>query len=276
MLENLYLISGNDKTVFANPEITKKLESEKYTLEIIYHPRKIKKEWLSENALVVTDDEGLLHTFQNVRANVAFCSFGDIFPWNAQYILHGVESLDEENALEAYNELTHATRQIAETKRLIIRESKVSDVDDFYRIYAKPGMTDYTEALFPDPEDEKKYMADYIREIYGFYGYGIWTVISRETGEIIGRAGVTMREGYDYPEIGYVIDKDCQGRGLAYEACKAIIEYTKTHIETDRILALSQRDNVAGNGLLLKLGFTCEEEVMERGILYQKYCLYLA
>ena len=69
-------------------------------------------------------------------------------------------------------------------------------------------MTDYTESLFDDPEDEKKYMADYIREIYGFYGYGIWTVISKETNEIIGRAGVTMREGYSYPEIGYVIDRD--------------------------------------------------------------------
>lgn len=276
MLKNLYLISGNDKSVLADPGVKSSLENENYITKHISSPTKIEPEWLSEDALIITDDDNLLETFQNVRANVAFWSEGDSVPWNVTYILCGRDSLDSENALEAYNELTHASRQIVETDRLIIRESKVSDVDDFYRIYSKPGMTDYTESLFDDPEDEKKYMADYIREIYGFYGYGIWTVISKETNEIIGRAGVTMREGYSYPEIGYVIDRDCQGRGYAYEACRAIIDYARTHIETDRLFALSQRENEAGNGLLRKLGFSYEEDVFERGILYQKYCLFLA
>ena len=79
--------------------------------------------------------------------------------------------------------------------------------------------------------------------------------------------------GFDEPEIGYVLEKKYHRQGLAYEACSAIIDYFKENYSFERIMALSEAENVAGNGLLKKLGFEYECDVKERGRFYQKYSL---
>jgi len=94
---------------------------------------------------------------------------------------------------------------ILETDRCLVRETTVEDVEEFYRIYREPSITYYMEDLFPDPAEEREYVRNYIREIYGFYGYGLWTVLCKEKNEVIGRAGLSWRQGFDVPELGFVM-----------------------------------------------------------------------
>ena len=63
--------------------------------------------------------------------------------------------------------------------------------------------------------------------MYRFYNYGIWTVIEKTTGDIIGRAGIENGEyeGRAILELGYLIDRKWQGRGLGKEAARACTEY---------------------------------------------------
>ena len=280
MLKNLYFVTDIENKDFYETTYRWTIDSlradllkEGTDLSFVYSPEKIDLNMLSKESMVITDRENYLESFLKARGNVAFFSKDGFMPWGVDYVILGWEALNAKEIMDSYFGVTHATRTILETERLIIRESTVDDVDEFYRIYAEDGITDYTEELFEDPEDEKRYMQDYIREIYGFYGFGVWTLVLKETGKVIGRAGISVRDGFDEPEIGYVLEKCYHRQGLAYEACSAIIDYFKDNYNFDRIMALSEEGNVAGNALLHKLGFEYERDVKERGRFYQKYSL---
>ncbi len=154
---------------------------------------------------------------------------------------------------------------ILETKNLLVREMTVEDVDEFYRIYREPSITEFMEPLFDDPDDEKLYTRNYIKDIYGFYGFGLWTVIYKETGKVIGRAGISMRDGYYDPEIGFVIEKEYQNRGLAYEVCEAILRYARDELEMDTVEAFIMPENKNSLVLIDKLGFIRKDIVELNG-----------
>ena len=78
------------------------------------------------------------------------------------------------------------------------RELTLSDLPALYELYAKPGMTAFVEPLY-DYETELEYQKASIENRYGFYEYGMWLVLSRETGKLIGRAGL------EHDELGYMI-----------------------------------------------------------------------
>ena len=146
---------------------------------------------------------------------------GGAFP-QARYAVEDLLSLEYTSYDEAYRRMAHLPWNILETERLKVRESTLEDVDDFYEIYQEPSITYYMEDLFPQKEAETAYMKAYIDQIYGFYGYGLWTVIHKESGKVIGRAGLSLREGYELPELGFVIAVPFQGKGYGYEVfCKS-------------------------------------------------------
>lgn len=61
-------------------------------------------------------------------------------------------------------------------------------------------------------------------ERYKTFGFGLWAVCLKETGEMIGDCGLTMQNinGIIKPEIGYHIRKDMQRKGYAKESAKAV------------------------------------------------------
>lgn len=191
------------------------------------------------------------------------------------YAVTDVEELTVYSYEEVYRRLAGIPWDIMETERLYVRESTVEDVTDFYRIYGEPSMTDYIEDLFPEPEEERAYMQDYIRQMYGFYGFGMWTVIEKSKGRIIGRAGLDVREGYDLPELGFVIEKSYQQKGYAKEVCSAVLAYAKDELLFDKVQALVEKENIGSVHLLKQLGFTYQRDVVERGTIYQLMIKFL-
>ena len=191
---------------------------------------------------------------------------------DALYAVENVEELTYKAYDEVYRRLAGIPWDILETQRLKVRESTVGDVKEFYRIYREPSITYYMEDLFQDPDEENAYMEAYIRQIYGFYGFGMWTVLLKNTGQVIGRAGLSIREGYELPELGFVIDVSHQGRGYALEACRAILTYAKEELCFEQVQALVRQENEASINLLKKLEFQYERNVVERG---QEYLLLI-
>ena len=144
-------------------------------------------------------------------------------------------------------------------------------MDAFYRIYEEPSITAFMENLFADREEEIRYTADYRKNMYEFYGYGIWSVILKETGEVIGRAGLDMRRGFEEPELGFVIGVLWQRRGIAEEVCRAILRYGEEEWGFTRVQALTEQENRASLALLKKLGFVFAGVYEEMGKEYLRY-----
>lgn len=194
------------------------------------------------------------------------------FP-GAAWLIENLEEMDRESLELAYRRLAGLPWDILETGRCRVRETTVEDVDSFYQIYAEPSITAYMENLFADREEEIAYTKDYIEKVYAFYGYGMWTVLEKEKGAVIGRAGIIWREGYDLPELGFVIGVPWQGKGYAFEVCEAILDYAKEELSMERVQALVRPGNEKSLRLCEKLGFARSGETEadgERHILLMK------
>lgn len=187
------------------------------------------------------------------------------------YLAEGLEGLDATYLDRVYRRLAGLPWHILETKRCILRETTEEDVDAFYRIYEESSVTRYMEPLFPNREEEICYTREYRKNVYEFYGYGVWTVILKATGEVIGRAGLSVREGYEEPELGFVIGVPWQRQGLAWEVCSAILQHGKKELGFVTVQALTEPANEASKALLEKLGFTLQEECMEKNTNYLRY-----
>ncbi len=197
---------------------------------------------------------------------------GEFFP-GALYAVENLEEMNEESFDLAYRRLAELPWEILTTKRCEVRETTVEDVDSFYQIYEEPSITEYMENLFADRDEEVAYTKDYIEKVYAFYGYGMWTVLEKESGKVIGRAGITWREGYDLPELGFVFGVPWQGRGYAYEVCSAILVYARDELLMERVQALVRPGNERSLRLCEKLGFVPTGETVldgERHVLLMK------
>ncbi|MCR5591075.1 MAG: GNAT family N-acetyltransferase [Lachnospiraceae bacterium] len=144
---------------------------------------------------------------------------------------------------------------ITVTDRLVIREQTEDDLEGLYRIYADPEASRFTEDLYEDPREEAEYLRKYIENQYRFYEFGLWALTLKENGKLIGRAGISIREGYQIPEAGYIIGKEYRCRGYAEEAMKAIIAYGRSEFGFEEYMAFTKEQNVPSVRLLKSLGF---------------------
>ncbi len=115
---------------------------------------------------------------------------------------------------------------IIETERLLLREMAENDFDALYSVLADSDIMQH----YPDTFDEAK-VRDWINrniERYKIWGFGLWAVCLKDTGEMIGDCGLTMQiiKGKIKPEIGYHIRADKQRKGYAKEAAIAVRDWT--------------------------------------------------
>ena len=165
-----------------------------------------------------------------------------------RYAVESLAELDIEYLERVRRRYNHIPWDIGETERCLIRELSLSDLPALYELYDKPGMTDYVEPLY-DYETEFEYQKAYIENMYGFYEYGMWLVFSKETGELIGRAGL------EHNEMGYMIAPELWNRGYATEVCRFIIDYARENTDFEKLYCRIDERNVASVRLAKKLGF---------------------
>jgi ribosomal-protein-alanine N-acetyltransferase len=171
------------------------------------------------------------------------------------YIIEEINDIPERYFSRIYRRLKKLPWDILQTDRLSVRETVPTDVPDFYRIYKDPEITEYMEGLNPDPITEIHNTMDYIENVYCFYEYGIWTVILRETGEIIGRAGIEQTDESAIPSLGFVIGRKWQKNGYATEVCRGIIKYAENVLRPDFLRVCINENNKDSINLCRKLGF---------------------
>ena len=111
----------------------------------------------------------------------------------ADMYAEGMEEIDGSFLQHVYERHHRIPWIILKTPRCIVKEFSMEYLDALFELYAGKGMTDYMEPLYPY-EEEREYQQAYIEQMYRFYGYGMWIVCDRNTGELLGRAGVEHRE----------------------------------------------------------------------------------
>lgn len=234
--------------------------SEESAMELVDHETKA----YERNILVLTDSPLMAQHCADWRIpyGVVLCkkNQGDSFPQGA-YCMEDLTEIECDYLERIYQRGCDLPWKITETSRLLIREITKADVQRIYDLYADEEITKYMEALFPTLQEEEEYTEKYIQNVYHFYGYGIWVLVEKKSGKIIGRAGLEYHDDFDGLELGFMLGKEYWHKGFALEACEAILEYGEEELEQDEYRALVHIDNEASKRLCEKLGFVATGQV---------------
>ena len=162
---------------------------------------------------------------------------------------------------------------IAETDRLILRESVMEDLPYFQKMYQQEK--DNPDVV-PLSGNGKEQLESYISTRYPFYEYGLWTVLDKESGTVIGRIGLEELPDQYGPyagetELSYLIGKEYRRRGYAREACEEVLRYAGEELGIKRVYLRTTDTNLASGNLAEICGFLKVQSITEyKEILYSR------
>lgn len=190
----------------------------------------------------------------------------------AWIVVEGFDEVDYEFLLRCYQRYHHLPWEILRTERCYLRELTMDDMDALFSLYGQPGVTEYMEGLY-ERREEEAYQRAYIENMYRYYGYGMWLVCKKDTGEVIGRAGLEHREyqGELELEMGYLIAPSEQRKGYATEVCKAIMKYAGEYLDFPTLNCLIEPENMISVHLVETLGFMYEGKMDVDGTEMNRY-----
>jgi len=148
---------------------------------------------------------------------------------------------------------------VLSSQRLLLREIKSSDADEFHEI-----------ANFPDKQLSPQQVVEKIVEIRdGFEAQtGIsWALIYNE--KLIGTCGYYRGFENQTGEVGFVLKSEFHRQGFMTEALKTILPYGFTQIGLNRITAFTLPSNYPTQLLLEKLGFTLTQEKYKNYLVFE-------
>lgn len=167
--------------------------------------------------------------------------------------------------------------RILETQRLIIRELSQADFQDLADMLQNPNVMYAYEHSFSD-QDVQNWL-DRQRKRYDQYGFGLWAVERKATGQMIGQAGLTMQPYADREvlEIGYLLKKQFWGCGYATEAAEGCKEYAFQTLKRNRVYSIIKADNVPSIHVARRIGMKKESEFIAQYYHGEMlHCLYSA
>lgn len=157
-----------------------------------------------------------------------------------------------------------------ETERLLFRQYTPEDFDALFEILSDEETMQHYKCPY-DADGTRRWIS-WSMENYQKYGFGLWALVLKETGEMIGDCGLTLQniDGEWLPEIGYHIHKKYWRRGLAREAASAVRDWAFRNTEYDRLFSYMTSGNVASYSTARSIGMQKIKEYAdgEEGVLY--------
>ena len=145
---------------------------------------------------------------------------------------------------------------ILETKRLLLREMNESDFDALCKILCDEETMYAYEGAFSDQEVGEWLDRQFSR--YQEYGFGLWAVVLKETGEVIGQCGLTMQpwKNDEVLEIGYLFQRQFWHNGYASEAAAACKKYAFEVLKADEVCSIIRDTNIPSQRVAERNGMT--------------------
>lgn len=151
---------------------------------------------------------------------------------------------------------------IFETDRLIIREMGLGDFCAICGIL-QDGETMWAyEGAFSDAEVLEWIGRQLCR--YREYGFGLWAVVLKATGEVIGQCGLTMQmwNGQEVLEVGYLFNRNYWHHGYATEAARGCIDYAFNVHGATEVCSIIRDSNIASQKVAQRSGMVRTEGVV--------------
>jgi RimJ/RimL family protein N-acetyltransferase len=162
---------------------------------------------------------------------------------------------------------------VLETERLRLRELTLDDVDDLHEALGDP----HSMRFYPHPftRDEVVGWVEWARRSYVEHGHGLWGVVLKESGELVGDCGLVVQnlDGDRMVEVGYHVKPSHQRRGLATEAAMVCRDHAFEAVGVDRLIALVRVENAPSAGVARNVGMTVWRETIRSGLRHHVFSI---
>ncbi len=148
---------------------------------------------------------------------------------------------------------------IAETERLILRElDSATDAEFIFALLSTPKFLQYIgDRGVRNVTDAAEFIENRYRQSYRDHGFGLYAVELKDHARTqIGLCGFVKRDHLEFPDIGFALLPEFEGKGYGFESAEATMTSGRERLGFTNVLAITSLDNDASAGLLEKLGFT--------------------
>ncbi|MBL4681566.1 MAG: GNAT family N-acetyltransferase [Pseudomonadales bacterium] len=148
---------------------------------------------------------------------------------------------------------------IAKSQRLTLRHLSRSDAEFILHIYNTEGFLRFIgDRNIRSLSDARDFLTGGPLKMYKEHGISLYRVEHNDSGKVVGLCGLIKRDTLDDIDLGYAFLPEHCGNGYALEAAKLSLDYAKAKLGLDRVVAITQVDNLASISLLKKLGMQRE------------------
>ncbi len=158
------------------------------------------------------------------------------------------------------------------TERLTLRALSARDLDDHHVLYSDPGVVRF---LYVEPLDRAgahEHLTKRLRAVEP--GDGEWLHLAvEERGAFLGEVGLgcTNAEHRGY-EVGFVLARGAQGRGVATEAAAALVDAAFEELGAHRVVGRLDARNAASAAVLERLGMRLEARFVANEFVKGEWC----
>jgi [ribosomal protein S5]-alanine N-acetyltransferase len=153
-----------------------------------------------------------------------------------------------------------------QTKRLLLRRLTPADAAALHAVTGDPAVMRH---WYPGPDAGIAATAARVAEIEAHWrehGFGDYGVVARESGALLGFAGLHHIAGMAEVNIGYALLPSVWRRGFGAELCAALLEYGFTGLGLPEIVAVVDPRNAASIALAERSGLGLRGETTWQGM----------
>lgn len=140
------------------------------------------------------------------------------------------------------------------TERLRLRPFTTDDVEVGFALWSDPDVGRFTGGVHTSRAETSALLAVHARN-QSTYGFSLWAVEDRATGELLGEVGLQPLQGTGPEiEIGWAFAPQAWGHGYATEAGEAWLRRAFTAHDLEEVVAVIRPENAASHRVAGRLG----------------------
>jgi RimJ/RimL family protein N-acetyltransferase len=150
-----------------------------------------------------------------------------------------------------------------ETERLFLRQlAPDEDAEFILALVNEPGwIRNIGDRGIRTVEAARDYIVSGPAKSYAQFGFGLYLVGLKDTGERIGICGLIKRDTLEDVDIGFAFLEKFWSKGYAAESAFAVMNHARRSLGLKRIVAITIPTNQGSINVLEKTGFSFEKMI---------------
>jgi RimJ/RimL family protein N-acetyltransferase len=168
------------------------------------------------------------------------------------------------HALVVYDRGSRMNSPTIETDRLKLRPFTLDDLDSYSIMCGDNQFMRFLGGKTFTKRETWRNIA-FMLGHWSLLGYGVWAIEHRETGELLGRAGLLNPYGWPGVELCWALAPNHWGNGYATEAAKASADWAFNDRNMNSLISLIHPENYRSEAVAKRVGETFLRLIHFRG-----------